>query len=183
MDTQSHQGRLLLVSVGTLILIALAMIIFVLMKNNASSQRTPLLAGGKSMALILAKKDTISTNEPFIVQLYADSDKVQTTGYDALVMVGEGIELLSATSLNPDFSVVANMKNNQMYITGAIKANIQGGKALSGPVAQLTLRATQKGPTTLDMVFTERASDDSNMYDTKTVDILENVSDLTLDVK
>lgn len=193
-STARSSNKLLFFS---LILIVLAgALVFVMLQRNRGTKKVeiysnliptevPKATGPELRLSPVSANSTISLGQPITVKLMASSFEQDIVGYDAVVTYDPAfVEFRSATSSHADFKIVEKDQNGTLYITG-VKDFAKQKKTVFDrtEIATITFIAARAGSATFDLAYAAGQTDESNLMNTDTQDVLEYVAGTTIKIE
>ncbi len=113
-------------------------------------------------------------NSTITLQVMGDSNKNPVLGYDVVTNRNpDSFEVVSVTSLLPEFTVLKFVKNDYFTLTGILKPSVSKQVIFdTNPLAEIVIRPTRVGPLELT-VLTEKGAQTSKVISKGTGQIPE----------
>ncbi|MBI4226046.1 hypothetical protein HY612_02935, partial [Candidatus Roizmanbacteria bacterium] len=149
------------------------------------SPPTPVVTTAGSFSLQSVTRDmTAALDKALDLDIVASSDQKSIVGYDVVVKFEEGaVEILSATSLLPDFVVYLTQKSDHYIVTGAKKPESSEPTVYDNTsILRLTVMPKKTGPLTISLAD-KLGIEKSQMVDEKTQILKPEVGAITIEVK
>lgn len=142
--------------------------------------------GGNGLLSLQLKNGslTASAGESISVLVLAKSTD-PVVGFDAVLNFDPKVlSYTTAQNLVPEFQLVPTAKPGQVILTGTKKLSAKEAKVFNNtPVVEVSFKAVKSGQTRIEFEFAPGKTNDSNLMNTKSKDVLGEVSGITVVVK
>ena len=151
--------------------------------HSAVTIPTPIvLAEGSILIQQVSSESAVNSNAKQ-VQIVANSNQKSVVAYDVVIKYDRGaVEILSAVSLLPDFTVYPLGKSDHFVVTGAKKLDSTESIIFANtPILQLNIVPKKSGPITLNVVST-LGKEKSQLVDNKSNILSPEVGELKFQI-
>lgn len=130
------------------------------------------------------KSQTVSFAKPIHIIISADSAGESLTGFDAVLQFDtSALSFVSATSLDPAFTLYKNNRDTGLNMTGVIEVGDNMPHVfVNAPLVEVVLQPKKIGSATVVLQMSPGETNDSNLINNQTSDILGSVTGVTVDV-
>lgn len=197
----THKHIVAIVSLGCTAVIACLIVYLVVFQKNqqpGSSVSTyavetpeptqavnPPTGGQGTMSLAIKNNgQSVSVSKPIHIILSADSALESISGYDAVLQFDTTVlSFVSATSLDPAFTLYKNKRDTGLNMTGVIEVGDTMPHVFANtPLIEVVLQPKKIGSTNVTLQMSPGETNDSNLINNQTTDILGSATGVTVEV-
>jgi len=152
-------------------------------EKNKISPTLTLKEGGK-MWLALEEKSVI-LNKPTSILVHSDSNNEAVTGFDIVLKYDKNFwQFIKLNSSVENYQIFQRINGDEIRITGIKKPE---SKVLTifkdTPLIKINFLPLKKGPATFNIVFSPKLTNESNLINEESQDILQKVTNLQVNIE